>query len=161
MLTLANRMGTTGHNLLVPVKEDRVDLEAQQNLASMAKSIASATASLVTTVRNIALKCEDQALQNQILAAAKQTAITASAIITCTNVLAPCIDSLLCKEQLILVCKDHASAVEKTIIAAQSACEDAELLKDLGVVATTVCEALSSLIQQIKEGVPLRDKGIS
>ena len=67
--------------------------------------------------------------------------------------LAPCIDSPLCQEQLIEACKMVASAVEKIVVAAQSACGDEDALRDLGAAATAVTVALNSLIQQIKEGV--------
>ena len=43
------------------------------------------------------------------------------------------------------------------VVAAQTACEDA--LRDLEAAATAVTEALKSLIQQIEEGVLLRDRG--
>ena len=43
------------------------------------------------------------------------------------------------------------------VVAAQTACEDA--LRDLGAAATAVTEALKSLIQQVEEGVLLRDRG--
>ena len=156
---MAGEMGTTGGHLLVLAKEAEVDPKTQEALVSMAKAVASATAALVTNARNVAAKCEDQALQNQVIAAAKQTAMATSALITCTKVLAPCIDSLLCQEQLIEACKNVASAVEKMVVAAQTACEDGDALRDLGAAATAVTEALNSLIQQIKEGVLLGDKG--
>ena len=69
--------------------------------------------------RNVAARCEDQALQNQVIMAAKQTALATQALIACTKVLAPCIDSPLCQEQLIEACKLVAAAVEKIVIAAQ------------------------------------------
>ena len=158
---MAGDMGTTGGHLLVLAKEAEVDPKTQEALVSMAKAVASATAALVTNARNVAAKCDDQALQNQVIAAAKQTAMATSALITCTKVLAPCIDSLLCQEQLIEACKNVASAVEKMVVAAQTACEDGDALRDLGAAATAVTEALNSLIQQIKEGVLLGDRGTS
>ena len=69
--------------------------------------------------RNVAAHCEDQALQNQVIMAAKQTALATQALIACTKVLAPCIDSPLCQEQLIDACKHVAAAVEKIVLAAQ------------------------------------------
>ena len=69
--------------------------------------------------RNVAAKCDDQALQNQVIVSAKQTALATQALIACTKVLAPCIDSPLCQEQLIESCKMVAAAVEKIVLAAQ------------------------------------------
>lgn len=73
-------------------------------------------------IRNVAAKCDDQALQNQVIVAAKQTALATQALIACTKVLAPCIDSPLCQEQLIEACKLVAAAVEKIVLAAQVTC---------------------------------------
>ena len=67
----------------------------------------------------MAAKCDDQALQNQVIVSAKQTALATQALIACTKVLAPCIDSPLCQEQLIESCKMVAAAVEKIVLAAQ------------------------------------------
>ena len=69
--------------------------------------------------RNIAAKCDDMALQNQVIMAAKQTALATQGLIACTKVLAPCINSPLCQEQLIEACKLVAAAVEKIVLAAQ------------------------------------------
>ena len=98
-------MSTTG-GLLVLAKEAEVDSKTQEALVSMAKAVASATctAALVTNTRNVAVKCEDQALQNQVIATAKQIAMATSALVTCTKVLAPCIDCVLCQEKLIEAC---------------------------------------------------------
>ena len=43
-----------------------VDIRTQEALVTMAKAVASATAALVTNARNVAAKCDDQALQNQV-----------------------------------------------------------------------------------------------
>ena len=67
----------------------------------------------------MAAKCEDQALQNQVIVSAKQTALATQALIACTKVLSPCVDSPLCQEQLIDACKLVAAAVEKIVMAAQ------------------------------------------
>lgn len=122
--------------------------------------------------RNVAARCDDQALQNQVIMAAKQTALATQALIACTKVLAPCIDSPLCQEQLIDACKLVAAAVEKIVLAAQvgishlaltelhvlfllsqAACGDDDALRDLGAAATAVTEALNALIQGIKDDV--------
>lgn len=65
-------MGTTGGQLLLVAGGADVDIKTQEALVSMAKAVASATAALVTNARNVAAKCEDPALQNQVILAAKQ-----------------------------------------------------------------------------------------
>ena len=65
-------MGTTGGQLLLVAGGADVDLKTQEALVAMAKAVASATAALVTNARNVAAKCEDSALQNQVIVAAKQ-----------------------------------------------------------------------------------------
>ena len=65
-------MGTTGGQLLLLAQGADVDIKTQEALVSMAKAVASATAALVTNARNVAAKCDDPALQNQVIVAAKQ-----------------------------------------------------------------------------------------
>ena len=72
MLASAGDMGTTGGQLLLVAGGADVDLKTQEALVAMAKAVASATAALVTNARNVAAKCEDSALQNQVIVAAKQ-----------------------------------------------------------------------------------------
>ena len=63
--------------------------------------------------RNVTTKCEDQALQRQVIVLAKQVVLATQAIIACTKVLAPCIDSPLCQEQMLEAHKMVAAALEK------------------------------------------------
>ena len=63
-----------------------VDPRTQEALVTMAKAVASATAALVTNAKNVAAKCDDQALQNQVIVAAKQTALATQGLIACTKV---------------------------------------------------------------------------
>lgn len=72
LLTAAGEMGATGGQLLMLAEETEVDIKIQEALVSMAKAVASATAALVSNARNVADKCEDEALQNQVIVAAKQ-----------------------------------------------------------------------------------------
>ena len=156
---MARDLGTTGGQLLVLIKEAEVDGKTQAALVSKARDVALTTAALVTNTRTIADKCKDQALKNQISAAAKQTAMVISTLVTCTILLAPRVNSLPCQEQLIEACKNVTSAVKKMVTVAQTASEDgAGGSRELGDKATAVTEALNSLIQQIK-GVLHRDKG--
>ena len=79
-------MGTTGGQLLVLAGDAEVDPRTQEALVTMAKAVASATAALVTNAKNVAAKCDDQALQNQVIVAAKQTALATQGLIACTKV---------------------------------------------------------------------------
>ena len=65
-------MGTTGGQLLLVAGGADVDIKTQEALVAMAKLVASKVAALVTNARNVATKCEDSALQNQVIVAAKQ-----------------------------------------------------------------------------------------
>ena len=76
-------MGTTGGQLLVMAGDAEVDPKTQEALVTMAKAVASATAALVTNARNVAARCDDQALQNQFIMAA---ALATQALIACTKV---------------------------------------------------------------------------
>ena len=79
-------MGAAGGHLLQLAHESEVDPKTQEALVTMAKAVASATAALVTNSRNVAARCDDQALQNQVIVAAKQTALATQALIACTKV---------------------------------------------------------------------------
>ena len=83
-------MGNTGRQLLELAGDAEVDPKTQEALVAMAKTVASATAALVTNARNVAAKCDDQALQNQVIMAAKQTALATQSLITCTKVSQQC-----------------------------------------------------------------------
>ena len=65
-------MGATGGQLLMLAEDTEVDIKVQESLVAMAKAVASATAALVSNARNVADKCDDEALQNQVIVAAKQ-----------------------------------------------------------------------------------------
>lgn len=86
LLQAAGDMGATGGHLLELAGDAEVDPKTQQALVTMAKAVASATAALVTNARNVAAKCDDQALQNQVIGSAKQTALATQALIACTKV---------------------------------------------------------------------------
>ena len=72
--------------MLVLSGDAEVDPKTQEALVTMAKAVASATAALVTNAKNVAAKCDDQALQNQVIMAAKQTALATQGLIACTKV---------------------------------------------------------------------------
>ena len=112
-------MGETGGNLLLLAGSSEVDKKTQDGLVVMAKAVITANSALVNNAHMVAQKCEDQALQNQVVHAARLTAITTQTLITCTKALAPSIDSQLCQEQLMEACKLVAAAVEKIVMAAQ------------------------------------------
>ena len=88
LLQCGGEMGATGGHLLELAGDAEVDPKTQQALVTMAKAVASATAALVTNARNVAAKCDDQALQNQVIVSAKQTALATQALIACTKVCA-------------------------------------------------------------------------
>jgi len=116
LLQGAVEMGKTGGNLLLLAGSSEVDKKTQDGLVTMAKAVNTATS---TFVNNIVQKCEDRAVQNQVANAAKLTNMATQALITCTQVMAPCINSQLCQEKLMEVCKFIAAAVEKIVMAAQ------------------------------------------
>lgn len=86
LLAAAGDMGTSGSQLLVLAGDAEVDPKTQETLVAMAKAVASATAALVTNAKTVAGKCDDQALQNQVILAAKQTALATQGLIACTKV---------------------------------------------------------------------------
>ena len=75
MLASAGEMGQYGGQLLLLAGDAEVDVKTQESLVTMAKAVAAATAALVTNARNVAAKCDDPALQNQVIVAAKQVSL--------------------------------------------------------------------------------------
>lgn len=63
-----------------------VSSKTQEALVKIAKAVALATAALVNNAKSVAAKCDDQAVQNQVIMAAKQTTLTAQGLIACTKV---------------------------------------------------------------------------
>lgn len=69
----------------------------------------------------------------------------------CLQVVAPTISSPVCQEQLIEAGKHVAKSVEGCMEASQGATNDEQLLKQVGVAATGVTQALNELLQHIKQ----------
>ncbi|XP_077202774.1 talin-1 isoform X2 [Paroedura picta] len=120
-------------------------------LMQLAKAVASAAAALVLKAKNVAQKTEDSALQTQVIAAATQCALSTSQLVACTKVVAPTISSPVCQEQLIEAGKLVAKSVESCMDASQAATDDQQLLKQVGVAATAVTQALNDLLEHIKQ----------
>ncbi|XP_058472682.1 talin-1 isoform X1 [Solea solea] len=120
-------------------------------LMQLAKAVANAAAALVLKAKNVAQKTEDSAQQNRVIAAATQCALSTSQLVACTRVVAPTISSPVCQEQLIEASKLVAKSVEGCVEASQGATNDEGLLKQVGVAATGVTQALNELLQHIKQ----------
>ncbi|XP_026540764.1 talin-1 isoform X2 [Notechis scutatus] len=120
-------------------------------LMQLAKAVASAAAALVLKAKNVAQKTEDSVLQTQVIAAATQCALSTSQLVACTKVVAPTISSPVCQEQLVEAGKLVAKSVEGCVDASQAATSDEQLLKQVGVAATAVTQALNDLLEHIKQ----------
>ncbi|XP_062489894.1 talin-1 isoform X2 [Pezoporus occidentalis] len=131
---------------ILPVSDPKTDM-----LMQLAKAVASAAAALVLKAKNVAQKTEDAALQTQVIAAATQCALSTSQLVACTKVVAPTISSPVCQEQLIEAGKLVAKSAEGCVEASKAATSDDQLLKQVGVAATAVTQALNDLLQHIKQ----------
>lgn len=65
--------------------------------------------------------------------------------------MAPTISSPVCQEQLIEAGKLVAKSAEGCVEASKAATNDDQLLKQVGVAATAVTQALNDLLQHIKQ----------
>ncbi|XP_037229392.1 talin-1 isoform X1 [Falco biarmicus] len=131
---------------ILPASDPKTDM-----LMHLAKAVASAAAALVLKAKNVAQKTEDAALQTQVIAAATQCALSTSQLVACTKVVAPTISSPVCQEQLIEAGKLVAKSAEGCVEASKAATNDDQLLKQVGVAATAVTQALNDLLQHIKQ----------
>lgn len=151
LLQAAGLVGQTSGELLQQIGESDTDPRFQDMLMQLAKAVASAAAALVLKAKNVAQKTEDQALQTQVIAAATQCALSTSQLVACTKVVAPTISSPVCQEQLIEAGKLVAKSAEGCVEASKAATNDDQLLKQVGVAATAVTQALNDLLQHIKQ----------
>uniref|UniRef100_A0A8D2JCS9 Talin 1 n=1 Tax=Varanus komodoensis TaxID=61221 RepID=A0A8D2JCS9_VARKO len=166
LLQAAGAVGQTSGELLQQIGESDTDPHFQVSwvarthglmpppqdmLMQLAKAVASAAAALVLKAKNVAQKTEDSVLQTQVIAAATQCALSTSQLVACTKVVAPTISSPVCQEQLVEAGKLVAKSVESCVDASQAATADAQLLKQVGVAATAVTQALNDLLEHIKQ----------
>uniref|UniRef100_A0A8C7E231 Talin 1 n=1 Tax=Naja naja TaxID=35670 RepID=A0A8C7E231_NAJNA len=166
LLQAAGAVGQTSGELLQEIGEsdtdplfqvrglpraDRCPFLPQDVLMQLAKAVASAAAALVLKAKNVAQKTEDSVLQTQVIAAATQCALSTSQLVACTKVVAPTISSPVCQEQLVEAGKLVAKSVEGCVDASQAATSDEQLLKQVGVAATAVTQALNDLLEHIKQ----------
>uniref|UniRef100_A0A8C3ATU7 Talin 1 n=1 Tax=Cyclopterus lumpus TaxID=8103 RepID=A0A8C3ATU7_CYCLU len=151
LLQAAGNVGTASGELLSHIGETDTDPQFQDMLMHLAKAVANAAAALVLKAKNVAQKTEDSAQQNRVIAAATQCALSTSQLVACTRVVAPTISSPVCQEQLIEASKLVAKSVEGCVEASQGATNDEGLLKQVGVAATGVTQALNELLQHIKQ----------
>uniref|UniRef100_A0A663N9U3 Talin 1 n=1 Tax=Athene cunicularia TaxID=194338 RepID=A0A663N9U3_ATHCN len=151
LLQAAGLVGQTSGELLQQIGESDTDPRFQDMLMQLAKAVASAAAALVIKAKNVAQKTEDSALQTQVIAAATQCALSTSQLVACTKVVAPTISSPVCQEQLIEAGKLVAKSAEGCVEASKAATSDDQLLKQVGVAATAVTQALNDLLQHIKQ----------
>ncbi|XP_042303806.1 talin-1 [Sceloporus undulatus] len=168
LLQAAGAVGQTSGELLQQIGESDTDPHFQMvenrrlqtlstpdpktdMLMQLAKAVASAAAALVLKAKNVAQKTEDSALQTQVIAAATQCALSTSQLVACTKVVAPTISSPVCQEQLVEAGKLVAKSVEGCVDASHAATTDDQLLKQVGVAATAVTQALNDLLEHIKQ----------
>ncbi|NWT98058.1 TLN1 protein, partial [Urocynchramus pylzowi] len=151
LLQAAGLVGQTSGELLQQIGESDTDPRFQDMLMQLAKAVANAAAALVLKAKNVAQKTEDAALQTQVIAAATQCALSTSQLVACTKVVAPTISSPVCQEQLIEAGKLVAKSAEGCVEASKAATSDDQLLKQVGVAATAVTQALNDLLQHIKQ----------
>ena len=102
-----------GSNVIMLAECGEVDKKTQKTLFIMTKAVTTGTSVLVKNAHMVSQRCKDQALQNQMLCAARQNGIATQTLVICTKVLAPSIDSQCCREQMIEACKLVAAAVEE------------------------------------------------
>uniref|UniRef100_A0A8C8RL02 Talin 2 n=1 Tax=Pelusios castaneus TaxID=367368 RepID=A0A8C8RL02_9SAUR len=159
VLTAAGSIGQASGELLRQIGENETDERFQVRscellidvLMSLAKAVANAAAMLVLKAKNVAQVAEDMVLQNRVIAAATQCALSTSQLVACAKVVSPTISSPVCQEQLIEAGKLVDRSVENCVRACQAATDDSELLKQVSAAASVVSQALSDLLQHVRQ----------
>uniref|UniRef100_A0A8D2LQW5 Talin 2 n=1 Tax=Varanus komodoensis TaxID=61221 RepID=A0A8D2LQW5_VARKO len=140
-----------GAFFLLPILPDSAPSLPQDVLMSLAKAVANAAAMLVLKAKNVAQVAEDAVLQNRVIAAATQCALSTSQLVACAKVVSPTISSPVCQEQLIEAGKLVDRSVDNCVRACQAATDDTELLKQVSAAASVVSQALSDLLQHVRQ----------
>ncbi|XP_077174041.1 talin-2 isoform X2 [Paroedura picta] len=151
VLTAAGSIGQASGELLRQIGENETDERFQDVLMSLAKAVANAAAMLVLKAKHVAQVAEDLVLQNRVIAAATQCALSTSQLVACAKVVSPTISSPVCQEQLIEAGKLVDRSVENCVRACQAATDDTELLKQVSAAASVVTQALSDLLQHVRQ----------
>ncbi|CAG4949257.1 unnamed protein product [Parnassius apollo] len=149
LLNAASRVGEASTSVLHTIGEEtEEDKETQDILLSLAKAVANTTAALVLKAKNVAAQCkDDQALQNNIIAAATHCALATSQLVACAKVVAPTLHNPACREQLTSAARQVGSAVERLVDASRQAPEAAAPgVEQLAVAAQRVSEELERLL---------------
>ncbi|XP_067327333.1 talin-2 isoform X1 [Anolis sagrei] len=151
VLTAAGSIGQASGELLRQIGENETDERFQDVLMSLAKAVANAAAMLVLKAKNVAQVAEDAVLQNRVIAAATQCALSTSQLVACAKVVSPTISSPVCQEQLMEAGRLVDRSVEGCVRACQAATDDIELLKQVSAAAGVVSQALSDLLQHVRQ----------
>uniref|UniRef100_A0A803SXF9 Talin 2 n=1 Tax=Anolis carolinensis TaxID=28377 RepID=A0A803SXF9_ANOCA len=151
VLTAAGSIGQASGELLRQIGENETDERFQDVLMSLAKAVANAAAMLVLKAKNVAQVAEDAVLQNRVIAAATQCALSTSQLVACAKVVSPTISSPVCQEQLMEAGRLVDRSVEGCVRACQAATDDMELLKQVSAAAGVVSQALSDLLQHVRQ----------
>ncbi|CAK1592968.1 unnamed protein product [Parnassius mnemosyne] len=149
LLNAASRVGEASTSVLYTIGEEtEEDKETQDILLSLAKAVANTTAALVLKAKNVAAQCkDDQALQNNIIAAATHCALATSQLVACAKVVAPTLHNPACREQLTSAARQVGAAVERLVEASRQAPEAAGPgVEQLAVAAQRVSEELERLL---------------
>lgn len=123
----------------------------QEIFISLAKSVASSTASLVIASKNVANHCENQQGVNEVIALVTQCALSTSQLVSCTKVCASTIGSRECQEQIIEAARQVSRQVDAVIDCANLNCKNEKALSDLRTCARNVTESVMHLLENVKD----------
>jgi talin len=119
-------------------------------LISLAKIVASSTAGLVISAKNVANHCDDQQSVNQVISLVTQCAISTSQLISCTKVCVSTISNAECQEQVIEAARVVSRNVDAVVDAAINCCNNEEVLDDLKNSAKNVYETVTQLLDNVR-----------
>ncbi|KFO52801.1 Talin-1 [Corvus brachyrhynchos] len=151
LLQAAGLVGQTSGELLQQIGESDTDPRFQRALPCLAGFLLFSAGAANGCGCSPRPGSEEAPRQTQVTAAATQCALSTSQLVACTKVVAPTISSPVCQEQLIEAGKLVAKSAEGCVEASKPATSDDQLLKQVGVAATAVTQALNDLLQHIKQ----------
>ena len=154
LLTTATRVGEAAGNLkgasgIATSSNDKV---YQDNLLTLAKSVANATAQLVLRAKAVATKTQNDQSQNAVIQSATQCALATSQLVAVTKVvLASASNSDSCQNQLSSVGGQVEASVDKLSHMAPQHCHDERLVGEMLQASEHVKECLHNFLQHIQK----------
>ncbi len=126
------------------------ELRLQEAFITLAKQVASSTASLVIASKNVANHCDTQQGINEVISLVTQCALSTSQLVSCTKVCSCTISNRECQEQIVEAARQVSRHVDAVMESASVHCKNDQVLNELRQCARSVNDAVVQLLENVK-----------